>query len=85
MNYVYILKCNDQSYYTGWTNDLKKRLKAHNAGKGGKYTRAKLPVELVYFETYNSKNEAMSREYAIKQYTHKKKEQLVEGFEDYVE
>ena len=49
MSFVYILKCNDDSLYTGWTNDLKKRIKAHSNGKGAKYTKARLPVELVYF------------------------------------
>ena len=66
MNYVYILKCNDDSLYTGWTNDLKKRIKAHSNGKGAKYTKARLPVELVYFEEFDDKISAMKREYAIK-------------------
>ena len=67
MNYVYILECSDSSLYTGWTNDLVKRLKAHSQGKGGKYTRAKLPVRLVYFEEYEDKIAAQKREYEIKQ------------------
>lgn len=67
MNFVYILKCNDDSLYTGWTNDLKKRIKAHSNGKGAKYTKARLPVELVYFEEFDDKISAMKREYAIKQ------------------
>ena len=50
MNYVYILKCKDDSLYTGWTNNLEKRFKAHSSGKGAKYTKARLPVELVYYE-----------------------------------
>ena len=48
--YVYILRCSDGSYYTGWTNDLSKRLLSHNSGKGAKYTKSRLPVELVYYE-----------------------------------
>jgi len=79
MNYVYILQCRDKSFYTGWTNDLENRVKVHNQGKGGKYTRAKLPVELLYFEEYPDKIEAMRREYAIKQLTKKKKLELIEN------
>ena len=67
MNYVYILRCNDDSLYTGWTNNLEKRIKAHSDGKGAKYTRARVPVELVYFEVFEDKIEAMKREYVIKQ------------------
>ena len=51
MDYTYILRCGDGSLYTGWTNDLDRRVKAHAAGKGGKYTRSRLPVELVWFDT----------------------------------
>ena len=49
-NYTYILKCADETLYCGWTNDLEKRLEAHNSGKGAKYTRSRLPVELIYYE-----------------------------------
>lgn len=77
MNYVYILKCADGSLYTGYTNDLKRRLKTHNIGKGAKYTRCRLPVELVYYETYETKNEAMKREYSIKQLSRADKVQLI--------
>ena len=73
MNYVYILRCNDDSLYTGWTNNLEKRIKAHSDGKGAKYTRARVPVELVYFEVFEDKIEAMKREYAIKQLKRKEK------------
>ena len=65
MNYTYILKCRDETLYTGWTNDIEKRLEAHNAGKGAKYTRSRRPVELVYLEQFETKEEAMRREYAI--------------------
>ena len=78
-NYVYILKCADGTLYTGWTNDLEKRLKAHNDGTGSKYTRARLPVTIVYFEECESKREAMSRECQIKNLTRKQKLQLIEG------
>lgn len=62
MNYTYMVKCADGTLYTGWTNCVEKRLKAHNEGKAGaKYTRAKRPVELVYYEGYATKEEAMSR------------------------
>ena len=50
MNYTYIVRCSDGSLYTGWTNDLEKRIKAHNEGKGAKYTKSRRPVELVYYE-----------------------------------
>ena len=74
MNYTYILKCKDDSLYTGWTNDLKKRITSHNAGKGAKYTKARRPVELVYYEEFQTREEAMKREYAIKQLSRKEKE-----------
>ena len=74
MNYTYIVKCKDGSYYTGWTNNLEKRLKDHNRGKGAKYTKPRLPVELVYYERFDTKEEAMSREYAIKNMSRPEKE-----------
>ena len=77
MNYTYILKCSDGTLYTGWTNDLEKRLRTHNEGKGGKYTRSRLPVELVYFEEHPTPNEAMSREYEIKKFSREQKTQLI--------
>lgn len=63
---VYILRCADGTLYTGCTNDLDRRLKAHSAGKGAKYTRARLPVELVYREPAADKSQALRREAAIK-------------------
>ena len=77
MNYTYILKCKDGSLYTGWTNDLEQRVAAHNTGKGAKYTKARRPVELVYFEEFETKEQAMKREYAIKQMARKDKIELV--------
>lgn len=80
MNYVYIIKCGDGSFYTGWTNDLKKRFESHCEGKGAKYTRGRGPLEIVYFETFDDKREAMQREYAIKKLRRQEKEKLIEGF-----
>lgn len=76
-NYTYIVKCSDETLYTGWTNNLKKRLEEHNSGKGAKYTKNRRPVELVYFEEYDTKQEAMKREYAIKQLSRQKKLALI--------
>lgn len=77
MNYTYMLECADESLYTGWTNNLEKRIKAHAAGKGGKYTRARLPVKLVYVEEYEDKIAAQKREYEIKQMIRKEKLALI--------
>lgn len=76
-NYTYIVKCRDGSLYTGWTNDLDKRLKAHNSGSGAKYTRTRCPVELVYYECFQDKRDAMRREYEIKRLSRRQKEQLI--------
>ncbi|MFI3208120.1 MAG: GIY-YIG nuclease family protein [Eubacteriales bacterium] len=78
MNYTYILKCNDNSFYTGWTNDLEKRVACHNQGKGAKYTKPRLPVEVAYYETFDSKEQAMKRECEIKKLTRKQKENLIQ-------
>ena len=77
MNYTCILKCGDGSLYTGWTNNLKKRLEDHNLGKGAKYTRAHLPVMLVYYETFDTKEDAMKREASIKKLSRPEKERLI--------
>lgn len=77
MNYVYILECFDNSLYTGYTNDLEKRVGIHNCGKGAKYTRCRLPVKLVYFEEFETKSEAMKREYSIKQLSRDDKKALI--------
>ena len=77
LNYTYILRCGDGSLYTGWTNDLEHRVKVHQSGKGGKYTRSRLPVELVYYEEWEDKIQAMKREAAIKKLNREKKEELV--------
>ena len=78
MNYVYIIKCGDNSLYTGWTNNLEKRFKDHCEGKGAKYTRGRGPLELVYYEEYEDKILAMRREYAIKKLSRSEKLKLIE-------
>ncbi len=77
MNYTYLVECADGTLYCGWTNDIDKRMKAHNEGKGAKYTRSRLPVRLVYFETFDTKEEAMSREYYIKRMSRDEKLNLL--------
>ncbi len=78
-NYTYILECADHTLYTGWTNDLEKRLDSHNSGSGAKYTRpsSRRPVRIVYTEIFDTKEEAMKREYQIKQMTRAEKEKLI--------
>ena len=76
---VYMLRCADGSLYTGWTNDLTRRLAAHNAGTASKYTRPRRPVELVYHETFATREEAMAREWAIKQLSRAEKLALIRG------
>lgn len=79
LNYTYMVKCSDGTLYTGWTNNLNKRLKAHNEGdSGAKYTKLKRPVSLVYYEGFATKEEAMRREYQIKQLTRKQKLALID-------
>ena len=76
MNYTYILECSDGSLYTGWTNNIEKRILAHNEGRGARYTRGRTPVKLVHLEEFETKEEAMSREFAIKQLTREQKLKL---------
>ena len=78
-NVTYILQCSDGTLYTGWTNNLEKRLEQHNAGKGAKYTRGRGPVKLLYQEAHETKQEAMQREAWIKKLTRKEKEALIHG------
>ena len=70
---VYILRCSDDTLYTGWTNDINRRLAAHNEGRGAKYTRGRRPVTLAYLEEFATKEEAMSREARIKKLSRAKK------------
>ena len=78
-NFTYIVECSDGTLYTGWTNHLTKRVADHNAGRGAKYTKAHLPVELVYYEIFETKEEAMKRECAIKKLSRPQKERLIES------
>ena len=78
-NFTYLLRCADGTLYCGWTNCLEKRLQAHNQGRGARYTRSRRPVELVYYEVFATKQEAMQREWAIKQMTRKQKLALFQG------
>ncbi len=75
--FTYILRCADGTLYTGYTTDPERRVKAHNSGKGARYTRSRLPVSLVYLETHETKHDAMSREALIKQLSHQEKEALI--------
>lgn len=78
--FTYMLRCGDGSLYTGYTDDLEKRLKKHASGEGAKYTRAHLPVELAYYEAFATKSEAMKREAAIKKLSKARKEEMVRDF-----
>ncbi len=78
MHYVYIVECRDGSLYTGWTTDPEKRVRAHNAGRGAKYTRSRGPVTLRYVEAFEEKSDALRREYQIKHtLTHEEKRELI--------
>lgn len=79
MNFVYMLQCADGSFYTGWTTNLQNRLRVHGTGKGAKYTRSRLPVKLVYWETAENRSEALRREAQIKRLTHTQKKLLAES------
>lgn len=78
MNYIYIVECRDGTLYTGWTTDIKRRIKEHNQGIGSKYTHARLPVVLKYVEEFETKQEAMKRECEIKRLSRDKKIKLIE-------
>ena len=80
MNYTYIVRCRDGSLYTGWTNNLEKRIKDHNSGRGAKYTKSRRPVLMAYYEEFATKEEAMRREWEIKQLKRQEKQDLVERF-----
>lgn len=79
MYWVYILRCRDDTLYTGITDDVERRLKAHNSGKGAKYTRGRGPVELVYREEQPDKSAALKRERAIKKLTRTEKLALIDA------
>ncbi len=78
-NYTYILQCGDGTLYCGWTNRLNERVRAHNEGKGAKYTKGRRPVTLVYYEAFATKNEALRRECEIKKLSRDEKLQLIRG------
>lgn len=78
-HYFYVVKCRDNSFYAGYTNNLERRIATHNAGKGAKYTRARLPVQCVHYETFETKQEAMRMEYAFKQLSRETKEKYIRG------
>ena len=82
MYYTYILRCADNTLYTGYTNDLPHRIDAHNNGVGAKYTKARLPVKLVYQEMFDTKPEAMKREHQIKQLTREQKLDLIKAYDN---
>ena len=77
MNYVYLLRCADDTLYCGWTTDLEHRVRVHNSGRGAKYTRSRTPVKLVYFEEFEDRQEALSREWHLKRLTREKKLALI--------
>lgn len=78
--FCYIIECSDGTYYTGFTTNISKRVEKHNSATGAKYTRSRLPVKLAYYETFETKEEAMSREWEIKhKYTRKEKEKLIKN------
>ena len=79
MHYVYIVRCSDNTLYTGWTNTLLARIEAHNNNKGAKYTRGRGPVRLVYLEVFEEKGDALKREKAIKKLSRKKKLELIKS------
>lgn len=76
-NYVYILRCSDGTFYTGWTTDIEARIKTHNSGSGAKYTRGRRPVSLAYYEELADRSAALKREAAIKRLPRNKKLELI--------
>ena len=79
-HYAYMLRCADNTIYSGYTNNLEKRVEVHNSGKGAKYTKNRRPVRLVYFEEFDTKSEAMRREYEFKHLKKHEKESMILGF-----
>lgn len=79
MYYLYIIRLSDESLYTGITNDLERRLKEHKKGRGSKYVKGRLPLELEYVEKHEGRSEAMQREAEIKKWNKNKKEKLIQN------
>jgi len=77
MFFVYFVQCRDNTFYCGYTNDLMKRIASHNNGKGAKYTHKRRPVKLVYYEQFETKSEALKREYKLKQLSRKEKKEII--------
>ena len=77
-HWVYVLRCADDTLYTGYTTDVERRVAEHDAGEGAKYTRGRTPVELVHAEGYESRSAALSREYEIKSFSRRRKLRLIE-------
>ena len=80
MHYAYLFRCADGTFYSGYTTDLARRTAVHNSGHGAKYTRSRRPVVLVYYESFESKGEALKREAALKKRTHLQKQALADRF-----
>ncbi len=80
--YLYILRCGDDSLYTGITTDVEKRLEAHRSGKGAKYTRGRGPLELVYREACGTHSDALKRELEIKKMSREQKQELISAHKD---
>lgn len=80
MFYVYILKCGDGSFYCGYTVDVKKRFEKHKSGMGAKYTRSRMPLEIVYVEEFETKSDALKRECEIKKMKRHQKEELIKDY-----
>jgi putative endonuclease len=79
VHYVYVLRCGDDTFYTGYTTDVQRRIRDHRCGDGAKYTRGRRPLEVVHVESYDSRSAAMAREAAIKGFSRAKKERLIGG------
>ncbi len=82
MPYTYMLRCNDGTYYTGWTTNVQKRVDTHNKGRGAKYTRCRLPVYLVYWEWQEDRSSAQKKEDYIRKLTRKRKEEIIKKFQE---
>lgn len=77
-DYVYLVKCQDGTLYTGYTTNLKRRIKEHNSGRGARYTKGRAPVEIVYYQDCVSRSRALQEEYRIKQLSRTAKEKLIQ-------
>lgn len=78
--YVYVLECSDSTLYTGYTNDVERRVAVHNSGKGAKYTKARVPVTCIFYQQFETKSEAMKAEYAFKKLTRKQKLDYIRSY-----